>query len=528
MAYISSQEIIKGVGFLCINYKNRVSILALAVFLTGFTACFTTGGAETYGQTGSGTGTGHTAINERTGNNTGASRGPLFTGTGGKGLIIAVPSPSMSGSNQTNNWMPQLFQDIITGDLAKYSAMTVLDRRNESLVLAEQQLSASGNYSDDDYIAMGRLTNAKYIVAGNIIGVSGRYSVTFRINNTETNEIQTSFNKQYVTEDIESGLAAKEVVRELLAGMGVELTAEGERQLLAIQERTVRAQTSLARGMVAERNNEHLQSLVYFQEALNADRGMAEASQRIQSFGQGSPGAGIRERAEWATTQKAKWEKIFNDLVDYMDNNLFIAVYNFSTIEDQFDARTNRVTLTVKPGVKIIPDSTVLTVWKRVIDQWESIKNLEENKSWANSLTVKRSSVIRDSVGRDIRRQIGIDPQVTDRSYFAIIRLYDDAGIRISRNAISFSSGIINIKYNRGLQILPQERYYNNASFQPIRFENIMVSDITDNLSVEVSSIAYSLIYRSGRYQYNIRDDYVGNAPARIMSVTEWEEWLRR
>jgi TolB-like protein len=105
--------------------------------------------------------------------------GPLFTGTGGKGLVIAVPAPSMPGGSQTNSWMPQLFQDLITADLARYSAMTVLDRLNESLVLAEQQISASGNYSDDDYIAMGRLTNARYIVAGNILGVSGRYSITF-------------------------------------------------------------------------------------------------------------------------------------------------------------------------------------------------------------------------------------------------------------------------------------------------------------------------------------------------------------
>jgi hypothetical protein len=138
-------------------------------------------------------------------------------------------------------------------DLARYSAMTVLDRLNESLVLAEQELSASGNYSDDDYIAMGRLTNAKYIVAGAIQRLSGRYSVSFRINDTETNAIRASFNKQYGAEDIESGLAAKETVREVLAGLGVELTHEGERQLLAVQQVPVRAQVNRARGMAAEK-----------------------------------------------------------------------------------------------------------------------------------------------------------------------------------------------------------------------------------------------------------------------------------
>jgi len=124
---------------------------------------------------------------------------------------------------QNDAWIPQLFQDLITGDLARFSAMTVIDRSNEQMVLAEQGLSAGGNYSDNDYVRMGNLTNARYIVAGSINNVSGRYNVSFRVNNTETNEIRATFNKPYSVTDIESGLAAKEAVRELLAGMGIQL-----------------------------------------------------------------------------------------------------------------------------------------------------------------------------------------------------------------------------------------------------------------------------------------------------------------
>jgi TolB-like protein len=514
MTCISLQESEKGIGFVSVNYKNCVSILALTVFIIGITACSTSGSTETIRQTASSTQTqrqigSSTGTNEQAINNSGASRGPLFTGTGGRGLVVAVPAPSMSGSNQTNNWMPQLFQDLITGDLAKYSAMTVLDRRNESLVLAEQQLSASGNYSDDDYIAMGRLTNAKYIVAGNIIGMSGRYSVTFRINDTETNEIQTSFSKQYNTEDIESGLAAKEAVRELLIGMGVELTAEGERQLLTIQESSVRAQTSLARGMAAERNDNSIESLAYFFEALNADQNMQEASQRIQSFGQGSPGASIRERAEWATTQKARWEKIFNDLGAYVNENWLIVVYDLSSLSDQFDARTNTVNITVTPGIKFIPNSTVLTVWKTVIDQWEQMKDLEENKSWADSLRI--GSAARD--WQDIRAQIG--PYYGPARYVATFGLYDADGIRIAEATVG---RLMQIWYRdrtsrSPIQVLPQNRYFSTSPFEPITFNRVNIADITDELSVKVDiNITY--------YQMNI--------PARIMSVTEWEEWLRR
>jgi TolB-like protein len=456
------------------------------------------------------TGTGQTV------NRTGSTRDTLFTGNSGRGLAIAVPAPSMSGGNQANSWIPQLFQDLITGDLARYSAMTVLDRRNESLVLAEQQLSASGNYSDDDYIAMGRLTNAKYIVAGNILVISDRYSVTFRINNTETNEIQASFNKQYVLQDIESGLAAKEAVKELLSGMGVELTANGERQLMTIQERPVRAQVRLAQGMAAERNNNEVESLVYFYQALNADSGMREATQHIQNFAQGSPGASIRERANWAIAQKEKWERIFNDLTDYVDRNLLIVVYDFSTITDEFDARTNKVTLTVRPGLKIIPNSEVLTVWKTVVDEWHRIRRLEENRSWANSLTVKRTKL-----RVDIREQLG-PPNTT---FYGTVDLFDSEGINIAR---VYSPGGVGLSiifsvfpgshpgnpYSQVRQILPQNRYFNNTPFKEVIFRNINISDITDDLSVKVISIVGD---RGGAVD-----------PAYFMSVSEWEEWLRR
>ena len=144
----------------------------------------------------------------------------LYTGTGGKGIVIAVPAPVLQGGTRADDWMSQHLQDLITGDLARYSAMTVIDRQNEQMAIAEQNLSASENYSDDNYIKIGNLTNAKFIVVGSIRNVSGRYNVSFRINNSETNEIKAAFNKPYQFKDIETGLAAKEAVKELLMGMG--------------------------------------------------------------------------------------------------------------------------------------------------------------------------------------------------------------------------------------------------------------------------------------------------------------------
>jgi hypothetical protein len=383
-----------------------------------------------------------------------AATGPLFIGNGGKGITIAVPAPSLRGGGKVDAWMPQLLQDLITGDLAHYSAMTVLDRLNESLVLAEQELSASGNYSDDDYIAMGHLANAKYIVAGAIQRLSGRYSVSFRINDTETNAIRASFNKQYGAEDIESGLAAKEAVRELLAGLGIELTLEGERQLLTIQQ----AQVNLARGMAAENADNNIEALAFYIQALETNPAMNEASQRIQQFASVSLGASIQERAQYVQRQKEKWDKIFFDLQEYVANKLPIVIYDFSTVKDTITDAGKRVNLAVSPGVKIIPNRTVLAVWKAVGEEWLRVRSVEGNKAWTESVRTALAG--------------GTDSQNFDNviSYDVILGLYDGNGDPVNFSGpapVSFT-----VRFPREA-VLSQSRYYTGAAFSAVSLNSV-------------------------------------------------------
>jgi hypothetical protein len=205
--------------------------------------------------------------------------------------------------------MPQLFQDLITGDLARFSAMTILDRTNESLVIAEQKLSETGFYSDDGFSEFGNLTNAQYIVAGNIQNTGNGYTVTFRINKVATNEIRSSFTGRYGSEDITNGKAAKEVVRELLLGMGVELTDQGERLLFEEPYADIRGAHQLARGMAAEKSGNIVEALAFFSGALDADATKAEAGRHIQSFFGDIATANIQERINYALVQEAKMEE---------------------------------------------------------------------------------------------------------------------------------------------------------------------------------------------------------------------------
>ena len=437
--------------------------------------------------------------------------GQVFLGDGGRGIVIAVPSPVMQNPTPANNWIPQLFQDIITGDMARFSAMTVLDRRNEALTLAEQQLSANGNYSDENYIRMGSMTNARYIVAGTISNISGRYHVNFRVNNTETNEIKASFNRQYGFEQIENGHAAKEVTFELLKGLGITLTAEGERRLLALQNTEVRSTAQLARGMAAAKGDNIVDALSFLSGALNSNATREEANRNIQSFFGDIPTGSIRERANYAITQKAKWDKIFADVEIFLRGNAPVFIYDFSTVEDNIHISLNRVTLTIRPGIKVIPNRAALFVFKTIMDNWAIIKAMPENREWANSVRLPNLSQNDSSA---------YTTGILLFHYEIRIGLYDEYGDRIA-NKTEVLSLVINSRYNHqydyfALEIQSQQRYYADINFKEISFF-VPLDRITDTMTpkierVSMQSPAWSTIYDHITFPY--------------MTVTEWQEWL--
>jgi hypothetical protein len=442
---------------------------------------------------------------------------PLFLGDGGKGMVIAVPAPIIRNGTTADKWMPQFIQDLVTGDLARFSAMTVIDRANEQLAIAEQQLSESGFYSNEDFITIGSMTNAQYLVVGNIQNMSGNYTMTFRINDIAKNEIRTAFNRQYSLRDIESGKAVKEIAWELLTGIGIELTPAGERLLFDQQEAkiAVQATRNLAHGMVAEKSNNIVDALAFFSGALDSDNTKAESDRHIQSFFIDIPTDNIRERANYALVQKGKWEKIFSDLKIYIRENLPVFIYDFSIIEDKFDTRSKEVALYVGPGIKVIPNRTVLFVYKTILDNWFRIRKIDENKEWV----------------KDVRLPGGtLSTQPNDYNlsytYSADIGLFDDYGDRIASFHWYGASPRLYCDYlmdngfrvNESFQVYAQHKYYAERRFEKIMFK-VPLDKITENITPRIERFYLTYIADRG----NRMEEQVSYSPLTIM---EWQEWI--
>lgn len=198
-----------------------------------------------------------------------------------KGKVIAIPSLKMEQPNTQNAWIPQFLQDSLTGHFASLSGMTVLDRKNESVILTEQKLSESGLYSTDNAAEFGQMTSAEYVLTGSIQKLPSRYALNLRVNNITTNEVKASFNGQYSLADIENGTAVKDAIVDLFNGLGIALS---ERQIagLSKNQSAVGSTKNLAQGMAAQKDGDFMTALSFLTDA--SEGGNTEASTVISSM----------------------------------------------------------------------------------------------------------------------------------------------------------------------------------------------------------------------------------------------------
>ncbi|MDR2049543.1 MAG: leucine-rich repeat protein, partial [Treponema sp.] len=163
----------------------------------------------------------------------GGKGGGYFRGDGGRGIRVAVLLPGGQGLAPDEEWLLTLIQGSLAADFNKYSAMTVVDRQNLEAVLAEQNRSLSGSYSEDEYIRIGNLTNAQYVVAGSLKKTGqGAFLLEMSITDTETGVRRASYApKGCSLRDLQGLSVLKEAFEDLLSQMGVTLTEAGKQSL---------------------------------------------------------------------------------------------------------------------------------------------------------------------------------------------------------------------------------------------------------------------------------------------------------
>ncbi|MCL2242869.1 MAG: penicillin-binding protein activator LpoB [Treponema sp.] len=164
-----------------------------------------------------------------------------YSGDGGRNIRLAIYEPQPQG-NVSGDQLTYI-QSMLNNNFNRFSAIRLIDQQYLERIIAEQDAASSGRFSDEDYIRIGALVNAQYMLFGTIQSLSAdRYRLHLSI--TESNEglrVATFMKDGSITSLV------YEATDELLKGLGVILTAEGRNELQRQQKAAVQAEQRMAR-----------------------------------------------------------------------------------------------------------------------------------------------------------------------------------------------------------------------------------------------------------------------------------------
>lgn len=427
----------------------------------------------------------------------------------GAGLVIAVTAPEVRNGGKGESWMPQFFQDSITGNLAKYSKMTVLDRANEGLTKAEQELGETGFYTEENAVQLGQMTNAQYAVFGSITALSTSYELNFRAIDITTNEIKAAYNDRAGIKEIEDGTSVRAIITELLDGLGIGLSEKEKAQLNKTDKKSLNATKSLAKGAAAEKADNLIEALAFYAEAQENGATKKEASAGINSIlgtngtVSGNAIANLKAQVTWEKEQKEKWNKIFRDLDSYLLTKGFICVYDFSSIKNFPSYDGKRVSFKVTPGAKIVPVRKAFITANKILNEWDKVKSNPENERWTKKVNLR-------SIGWNYsysRYQVNI------YEYYKLkFGLFDESGYCIK-------DGTLDTKYNPNQNlsnIMPQKMYFTERDYGIGEIGYVDLEKIPDDRDLLFKPIEMT----------NAGGQKTADIPI-IMSIEEYNEWAK-
>ncbi|MCL2762370.1 MAG: CsgG/HfaB family protein [Treponema sp.] len=378
-----------------------------------------------------------------------------WTGDGGRGIRVTVSEPKGTGLSAQEQSLLPLIQSTIIGSFQRFSAMTVFDRQNLENVLREQRLSMSGNFSDTDYIRIGRLTNARLVVFGSITKISNNYTLELAVTDVETGERKASYMPRQVSlMALENLSAIREASADLLGQLGINLTNNGLQELRRSEDTAkIQYENNLARGIAAERQGTVVEALTYYFQAAAFNPSLMEAANRVSVVSANISGGNLGQTVRNRLQIHDDWRTIVNTARSFYSNHLpYELVYGTNINRGRIDFERRTTELSIEIG--LIPTDA----WKTINDLRQGLRSARGNDQWNFSLD-----------------------QIDPSQIIVIIQIMNENNTVLSRESYAFKN--------------PNEKVQTNAT---LNFRNIKADDITDQLRVEVVSINGSPAQRAG------------------------------
>jgi tetratricopeptide (TPR) repeat protein len=420
-----------------------------------------------------------------------------YTGTGGRGVNLAVLSPTPNGLSADQAYLPTMVQGVFVSDLKKYSAMSVIDRENLEKVLQETE---SGVSREADFVKLGEI-NADHTLRGSLTRTSSGFSLQIQITGLKDGKVKASYSGACTVAELDNYVAIKKASLDLLGQMGVTLTAQARAELQqAASPQTIQGQTNLAQGITAQRQGRETEAMSFFSQANIIDPSLLEAASRLnvlsRNVSSGSIGADARNDVQW----RKDWIARLTEAEQYFDR--FFKTYNQPYVLIQLTGLEHGKT---DYQTESMPISFKVDFRESDAGRWTGAVTAAANPV-LNGLnqTRKKSEWGLDRWPRS--RVSNVAPFDDGRKRFSIVaELLNDKNKVIGTQPFN-TSGSWSFNFNSGISMSTS-----SSGVQTITFPRVKVDDITDRMTIRFASVdnkAADAVAKSGVLQITTQADY--------------------
>ncbi|GHV78231.1 hypothetical protein AGMMS49944_00220 [Spirochaetia bacterium] len=391
----------------------------------------------------------------------------------GQGIRLAVLAPDGQNFAEADRYLAAFTQGRLNDTFSRYSAMTIIDRQNLDTLLNEQERAANGAYSNEDFVKIGGLTNAQYILAGTIIKLSAaEFSVQLGITNTETGERRTSFTKNCSAADLRQGKVINDAAVELLTGIGVELTAAEKQAILSGQAGSTEAETALARGIAAQKNGNRIEAMTYMYQAASFDPSMSEATGRLNTLAAAMTGGNIGEAVQSDYQARMTWLDLFKECAAfYQDHPPFEILYDPDLTQGDIDFAKSTVDLSFR--IALVPSDSGFKVLNDLLGRLEQTGN---RSKWGFAgwplLDVQPREPAAVVFGGKLLFTFKVDAAIVNGDGKTIAT----GSVVLNSKNISFSSGDQRVTAPADTMVV-------------FKFPNVNANDLTENIIIKIAKI---------------------------------------
>ena len=318
-----------------------------------------------------------------------------------RGSKLTVAPPIAQNLGEDEKWIPLFVQGQLSADLQNYSGCMVIDRSATNALTAEQERMEIFAEAVNDSISIeyAQLLAADYIVIMNILGKGNQFSLDCKIVNVKTNQSvgKVYSNANVSRQSLNFGTAIHAASYELLKGIGI-----SENQLSGLkhkiqengspaQSSEIAAQTSVAKGIVAEKNGANIEALTYYIQARKNNRNLDEANKRIANMAATISGGNFGAKAKNLIKLRNDWEKLLSEAAQMIAENApeFRLMYftNIRAAElTEADYENNTISLKIgSPYLKQTDNGGENE--QLILELKTALSKIPESKNWGSKIT---------------------------------------------------------------------------------------------------------------------------------------------